>query len=83
MNCLNLQGVCSADHQFLAVAMKHVGSTNDTNAFETCSLKPTNESLLFLYHWNGDPAYTLTSTMMVPFPGTNLHVTAAWLEYYL
>jgi hypothetical protein len=74
MICINMQGVCASDETFSAEVCKHVGSTNDADCFETCSLKEKNEFLPFPYHWNGDPAYTLTEQLMVPFPGINLHI---------
>ena len=51
---------------------KHVGSTNDAVAYNQGSLKPLCESHEYPYHWNGDNAYTLSESMMIPFPGTNL-----------
>jgi hypothetical protein len=72
--CVNVQAVCDGDYTFQAMTAKHVGSTNDADAFESCSLKCLNQSLPFPYHWNGDAAYTLTEWMMIPFPGVNLHI---------
>ena len=69
-----MQGLCGFDETFTAVVCKHVGSANDADCFETCNLKEINESLPFPYHWNGDPAYTLSETMMVPYAGLSLHI---------
>jgi hypothetical protein len=82
MICVNMQGVCASDETFSAEVCKHVGSTNDADCFETCSLKEKNEFLPFPYHWNGDPAYTLTEQLMVPFPGINLHIHAPLQESF-
>ena len=71
---INMQGLCSFDETFSAVVCKHVGSANDADCFETCNLKKMNESLPFPCHWNGDPVYTVSETMMVPYPGLNLHI---------
>ena len=71
-----MQGVCDAKCRFIAVSCKHVGSTNDADAFETSGgLKIINLRLALPYHWNGDAAYTGTETMVIPFPGVNLHIT--------
>jgi hypothetical protein len=80
--CLNFQGVCDANCKFIGFTCKHVGSTNDAEAYETCSLKHFCESLPFPYHWNGDPAYTLSESMMIPFSGVNLHITDACKEWF-
>ena len=73
MVCINMQAVCQSDSQFVAVTCKHVGCTNDSIALETSCLKTVCQSLPFPYHWIGDNAYTLTESMIVPFPGPNLH----------
>jgi hypothetical protein len=80
--CMNMQGVCDARTRFIAVTMKHVGCTNDSEAFQTSSLSTTCNSLPFPYHWNGDNAYTLSQTMMIPFPGKNLNVIAPYQEAF-
>ena len=72
---MNMQGVCDAQCRFLAVTCKHVGSTNDAVAYVQGSLKELCESQQFPYHWNGDDAYTLSESMMIPFTGTNLSVS--------
>ena len=82
MVCINMQAVCQSDLQFVAVTCKHVGCTNDAIAFETSSLKTVCQSLPFPYHWIGDNAYTLTESMIVPFPGQNLHKTQPYLEAF-
>ena len=80
--CINMQAVCQSDLQFQAVTCKHVGCTNDAVAFETSSLKGLCQSLPFPYHWLGDNAYTLSETMLVPYPGQNLHITNPELETF-
>lgn len=75
--CLNLQGVCDANCLFTAFTCKNVGSTNDCDAFETCSLKQLNESLPFPFHWNADAAYTCTESA-----GNNLFVTDPDKDYF-
>ena len=79
---INMQATCDSNVKFGIVSAKHVGSTNDAEAFETSKLKETNESLPFPYHWNGDPAYVLTETMMIPFPGVNLHIVTPSKEWF-
>lgn len=69
--CLNMQGVCNANCEFIAVTCKHVGSTNDAIAFETSSLKALCAMMPLPFHWNGDNAYTCNETMMIPFAGIN------------
>lgn len=80
--CLNMQGVCDAQCRFIAVTCKHVGSTNDAVAYVQGSLKDLCESQQFPFHWNGDNAYTLSESMMIPFPGTNLSVTRPCKEWF-
>ena len=80
--CMNMQGVCDAQCRFLAVTCKHVGSTNDAVAYVQGSLKELCESQQFPYHWNGDNAYTLSESMMIPFPGTNLSVSHPCKEWF-
>lgn len=80
--CMNMQGVCDAQCRFIAVTCKHVGSTNDAVAYNQGSLKPLCESHDYPYHWNGDNAYTLSESMMIPFPGTNLSVTHPSREWF-
>lgn len=80
--CLNMQGVCDANCEFIAMSCKHVGSTNDAVAFETGSLKKLCENQQYPYHWNGDNAYTLSETMMIPFPGVNLSVNDVLKESF-
>jgi hypothetical protein len=69
---LNMQGVCDAKRRFIAVSCKHVGSTNDVDAFQTCDLRRLNEEQSFPHHWNGDAAYCASETLMVPYSGVNL-----------
>lgn len=80
--CLNMQGVCDRDCKFIAVTCKHVGSTNDAVAFVQGTLKTLCEAQTFPYHWNGDNAYTLSETMMVPFSGSNLSTTFPTREWF-
>jgi hypothetical protein len=83
--CLNLQGVCDAKGNFIAVSCKHVGSANDCVAFSTSALQDICNSLKRPYHWNGDAAYTLTETLMIPFIGANLAVyepEKEWFNFY-
>lgn len=82
MVCLNMQAVCNSKYLFTAVTCMHVGCTNDANAFETCSLKDLCASLPFPFHWNGDNAYTLSESLMIPYPGQNLHITHPSLEAF-
>lgn len=70
-----MQAACDSDLRFTAVSCKHVGSTNDGVAFATSDMKAANESLPLPYHWNADPAYNESVTMIVPFPGVNIHIT--------
>ena len=70
---LNFQGVYDASRRFIAVSCKHVGSTNDVDAFENSDLNRLNSDQPFPYHWNGDGAYSGSETTMVPFAGVNLH----------
>jgi hypothetical protein len=72
--CLNFQGVCDSNREFIGASCKCVGSTNDVDAFSVSNLKDVNESLPFPYHWNGDGAYVCTESMMTPFAGVNLHL---------
>jgi hypothetical protein len=81
-NVMNFQGICSSDYSFSAVTCMHVGSTNDAKAFETSSLKALCDNLPFPFHLNGDPAYTSSETMMVPYPGTNLHELFPYKESF-
>jgi hypothetical protein len=69
MYCVNMQAVCDSNGLFLAVSCKHVGSTHDSLAFDTGGLKNLCSGMIPPYHWAGDNAYTLSRTMMVPFPG--------------
>lgn len=80
--CLNMQGVCDAKCRFIAVTCKHVGSTNDAVAYVQGSLKDLCEAQKFPFHWNGDNAYTLSESMMIPFPGANLSVTHPPKEWF-
>jgi DDE superfamily endonuclease len=80
--CLNMQGVCDARCRFIAVTCKHVGSTNDAVAYVQGSLKELCERQQFPYHWNGDNAYTLSESMMIPFPGSNLSVSDPCKEWF-
>ena len=70
-----MQGVCDARGKFIAVTCKHVGSTNDIQAFETSNLIELNIRQQHPYHWVGDAIYTDTRTLMSPYPGVNLHET--------
>ena len=80
MVCINMQAVCQSDLRFVAVTCKPVGCTNDAIAFETSSLRDVCQSLPFPYHWLGDNAYT--ESMMVPYPGQNLHKSQPYLEAF-
>ena len=80
-----MQGVCDAQCRFLSVTCKHVGSTNDAVAYVQGSLKELRESQQFPLHWNGDNAYTLSESMMIAYPGTNLsisHPCKEWLNFW-
>jgi hypothetical protein len=79
---VNVQAVCDANCKVIAFCCKHSGSTNDCQAFETSGLKALNRLLPFPYHWNGDAAYTLTESMMIPYPGVNLHETDPDKEWF-
>ena len=68
-----MQGVCDSNCSFIMVTARHVGSTGDAIAFDTTTLRDFNSRLPLPYHWNGDNAYTSSETMMIPYPGTNLH----------
>ena len=81
-NALNMQGVCNSNYEFTAVTCMHVGSTNDAKAFETSSLKALCDNLPFPLHLLGDPAYTSSESMLVPFPGTNLHEKEPYKESF-
>lgn len=72
--CINVQAVCDADCKFIAISIMHAGSVNDSEAFSTCSLSELCSSQEFPFCWNGDNAYPLSETMMIPFPGVNLHI---------
>lgn len=72
--CINLQAVCDANCRFIGISMKHVGSTNDSQAFSHSTLSSICKSQIFFYHWNGDAAYPLSDTMMIPYGGINLHI---------
>ena len=75
-----MQVACSPDLIARIATLKHVGCTNDANAFASCSMKQINELLPFPYHFNGDNAYTLSETMMIPFSGKNLHILQPFFE---
>lgn len=81
-HCLNLQGVGGPDLLFSTYTCKHVGSTNDADAFENSSLKQLNEALPFPYHWVGDAAYTGTECLMIPYAGSDLHVSCPPQEWF-
>ena len=70
-----MQAVCDSNCVIQLVTCRHVGSTNDIVAFGQSSLKDVCNSLFPPYHWVGDAAYISGPNMMVPFDGTNLHVT--------
>lgn len=72
---INMQGVCDADCRFIAFSAKHPGGTNDAPAFSNSKLIDICMSQIFPFHWNGDNAYSLSETCMIPFPGVNLHIT--------
>lgn len=55
--CVNLQGVCNADREFIGVSCKCSGGTNDIDAFGLSDLKSVCDSLPFPYHWIGDGIY--------------------------
>jgi hypothetical protein len=74
-SCLNMQAVCDANCLFTAVSLKHVGSTNDFVSFQNSSLSQIAASLPPLFHWVGDAAYVDSKSMIIPFPGVNLHTT--------
>lgn len=73
--CVNLQGICDANREFVGVSCKCTGGTNDVDAFGLSDLKAMVDSLPFPYHINGDGAYVVTETVMTPFGGINLHIT--------
>jgi hypothetical protein len=75
MSCLNVQVVCDSECRVLFVSANHVGSTHDSVAFATGLARVINEAQPFPFHWNGDPAYLLSRTMIIPFGGVNLHIT--------
>ena len=80
--CINVQAVCDGDYLIETMTVRHVGSTNDADCFETSSLRDLNQSLPFPYHWNGDAAYSMSDTMHIPFPGINLpEVNKAYDSY--
>jgi hypothetical protein len=64
---LNVQVVCDADMNILAITCMHVGSTHDNDAFTTRSLVDLCCNQSFPYHWFGDSAYGLMPTLMTPF----------------
>lgn len=70
--CVNMQAVCDANCLFTGVSVKHVGSTNDSIAFQNSSLVEIISRLPYPFHWLGDNAYVDSSTMITPYPGTNL-----------
>jgi hypothetical protein len=70
-----MQGVCDGNTIFTGVSCKHVGSTNDSPAYMTSSLKQLCESQPEPYHWNGDNAYGDSQYLMTPYKGINLHIT--------
>ena len=80
-NCINMQAVCDAELKFLAISVQHTGCTNDSEAFDTSSLKDLCNLHVFPLHWLGDNAYTLTESMIVPFAGIN-HETDPHLESF-
>eukprot|EP01040_Poterioochromonas_malhamensis_P004410 gene4410-4727_t len=83
MFCLNVQAVCDADGKILAFSCKHAGSTNDAMAFQTSDLKGLCEAQSFPYHWIGDLAYPLLSSLMTPFAGAGLSEDKDSFNFYL
>jgi hypothetical protein len=82
---MNVQAVCDADCKVIALTVKHCGSTNDASAYVSSELKTTCESQSYPYHWVGDAAYPLSTTMMVPYSGTKLHLLDPpkdWLNFW-
>lgn len=82
---LNMQGVCDAQRRFLAVSCKHVGSTNDIDAFMDSDLLRLNNVQRYPYHWNADAAYCASESLMVPFSGVNLNIVCPakeWFNYW-
>lgn len=51
----------------LAASCKVVGSTNHYNPFENSNLCRMCKEQLFQSHWNGDNAYTLSESLMIPY----------------
>jgi hypothetical protein len=82
VHCVNMQAVADDNRKFLAVSCKHTGNTNDCVAFDTSGLKERCQEHPFPYHWVGDPAYVSSETMMIPYPGTNLHQTDPHAESF-
>lgn len=81
--CVNMQGVCDSNGLFIAVTCKHVGSTNDSAAFETSNLKQLCSQQKFPYHWMGDNAYSISPTMLVPFICTFVGFQYESFNFYL
>lgn len=66
----------------LAASCKFVGSTNDCNAFENSDLCRLCKEQLFPFHWNGDNAYTLSESLMIPYAGNSVNVYQDSFNYY-
>lgn len=81
----NIQLLTVANLNCVAFTANHVGSTHDSDAFRTSSLKDLFKSFPFPYHGVGDSAYSLCQVLMVPYAGINLHIVYAakeWFNYW-
>ncbi len=55
---------------------------DDADAFENSSLKQLNEALPFPYHWVGDASYTGTEYLIIPYAGSDLHISCPPQEWF-
>ena len=85
--CLNLQAVCDFKCRFTFADIRYPGSSSDSLAFRStslgqCVLKDNLPNGLFLV---GDAAYTLTNSLLTPYPGllANIGVAADAYNFYL
>ena len=66
---LNCQAVCDSNLKFLFFGVVAPGKTNDNVAFPRCiELFKVMENLPLGLYFLGDAAYTLSETLLIPFP---------------
>jgi hypothetical protein len=80
---LNVQVVCDAETNILAMTCMHVGSTHDNDALNTSSLVDLCCNQRFPFHWFGDSVYGLLPTLMTPFLNVqHSNSPKEWFSFY-